>query len=242
MAAGRSLPAAALVAFGAVDVVALATALEVVPGLAVSPVWLAVELPETRAEVVPETEAGPEVAAVDSGPTAEEAADEAAEAADVTAEAGLLAAPPELTGTAAVAVVVVEADSLVAGTTGMTMVEEAVVVSADEVLAVVGRADVEADARPVPFDEGRVGDDGLDEVGEDDSDDGNVSAADNKTLTAFVVVGCECDDVRVSSVDAVGQGVRAQERMVRALVVPEMLVLVRLDCEAEEHSLAGPHW
>jgi hypothetical protein len=61
-----------------------------------------------------------------------------------------------------------------------------------------------------------------------------VASADEKTLRAFVVVGASNDITVRSVVDE--QGVRAQERMVRALMLP-VLVLVGLEREAEGHSL-----
>jgi len=64
-----------------------------------------------------------------------------------------------------------------------------------------------------------------------------VACADNNTLSAFVVCACnDAEDATVRKVVEVVQGVSAQERTVRALIVP-VLVLEGLDEAASEHSL-----
>lgn len=65
-----------------------------------------------------------------------------------------------------------------------------------------------------------------------------MASADDSTVSALVVV-CSGDRVDVT-VRKVVQGVNAQERIVRALVVP-VLVLGGFDRAASEHSLSGGH-
>lgn len=70
-----------------------------------------------------------------------------------------------------------------------------------------------------------------------------VATADDRTLRALVVVVCGGDDdVALRGVGVVVvQGVSAQERTVRALIVLSVLVLGGFDKAAAEHSLSVGH-